>query len=41
MIELAGTLLEKGYAYEKFRSLYFNMQDSGSMADSAVLTLTR
>ncbi|NLD37198.1 MAG: cysteine--tRNA ligase [Desulfatiglans sp.] len=25
MIELAGTLLEKGYAYEKFRSLYFNI----------------
>ncbi len=25
MIELAGQLLEKGYAYEKFRSLYFNI----------------
>ncbi len=25
MIELAGKLLEKGYAYEKFRSLYFDI----------------
>jgi cysteinyl-tRNA synthetase len=25
MIDLAGILLEKGYAYEKFRSLYFNI----------------
>ncbi len=25
MIELAGKLFEKGYAYEKFRSLYFNI----------------
>jgi cysteinyl-tRNA synthetase len=25
MIDLAGSLLEKGYAYEKFRSLYFDI----------------
>jgi cysteinyl-tRNA synthetase len=25
MIDIAGKLLEKGYAYEKFRSLYFNI----------------
>jgi cysteinyl-tRNA synthetase len=25
MIELADILFEKGYAYEKFRSLYFNI----------------
>jgi cysteinyl-tRNA synthetase len=25
MIDIAGILLEKGYAYEKFRSLYFNI----------------